>query len=157
MDTAPARFFGIGIVRNDPREAMLEAAQLTAAMIRYFAAGSVAATDFNPLPYLIAADRHTAQLTNGDTLHLFVLPWPAPIDVPQGYLAAFSASTRRWKRGVAPLQHALDAYVAEFVRQQEWGDVALEAHAFTEPNIHFLYMVMVREAEAGDAARPTGC
>jgi hypothetical protein len=128
---------------------MAQAAHLTAAMIRYFAAGSVTATHIDLLPYVIAADRHATQLTNGDTLHLFVLPWPAPIEVPQGYLAAFSASTRRWKRGAAPLTAALDAYVAGFVAQRGWSGVELERHAFTEQGIHFLYMIMVREERAG--------
>src|SRR5512134_3848064 len=145
MTTLPQRFFGVGIVRADPREAMTQAAHLTAALIRHFAAGSITATQVDLLPYLTAADRQATQLTNGDTLHLFVLPWPAPIAVPEGYLAAFSASTRRWKRGAAPLTAALDAYVAGFVAQRGWSGVELERHAFTEPGIHFLYMVMVRE------------
>jgi hypothetical protein len=145
LDTR-ARFFGIGIVRNDPREAMVRAAELTAAMIRHFATGTILASDFNPLPYLVAADRHMAALSNGDALHLFVLPWPAPIAVPPGYLAAFSASTRKWKRGAAPLTAALDAYVAEFVHQRGWSDIALEPYSFTEQGIHFLHMIMVREA-----------
>lgn len=147
MSGQSERFFGIGIVRNDPREAMVSAAELAAAMIRHFAAGSIAATDFSPLPYLTAADRHSAQLSNGDTMHLFVLPWPAPITVPQGYLAAFAASTRRWKHGAEPLRAALDAYVEAFVARRGWGDVELEAHAFTEQSIHFLYMVMVKEGQ----------
>jgi hypothetical protein len=146
MAGSSARYFGIGIVHNDPREAMTGAAGLAAAMIRHFAVGSVLAADFNPLPYLVAADRHTSTLFNGDTLHLFVLPWPAPIAVPEGYLAAFSASTRRWKQGAAPLVVALHTYIDRFIRERRWADVALEEHAFTEEGIHYLHMVMVKQA-----------
>jgi hypothetical protein len=146
MEPTPDRFFGVGVVRQDRREAMTEAAQLTAAIIRHFAAGSVVATTFNPLPYLTVADRHTAPLANGDTLHLFFLPWPEPIAVPAGYRAAFSASTRRWKRGAAPLMSALDAYVADFIRLRGWAETEFERHTFTEQNVHFLYIVMLTEA-----------
>jgi hypothetical protein len=80
------RYFGVGIVRADPHEAMTDAAQLTAQIIRSFRAAQTASA-FDPLPFLVAAERHATQLSNGDTLHLFVLPWPEPIEAPSESLA----------------------------------------------------------------------
>jgi hypothetical protein len=46
------RFFGVGTVRPDPREAMVDAAELTARIIRSFAAASGSDQMVTHLDYL---------------------------------------------------------------------------------------------------------
>jgi len=86
-------------------------------------------------------------LSAGDTLHLFVLPWPAPVTVPSGLLAIFAASTRRWKKGHAPLIQALDAFVDAFVRRRHWPleQIAIKRYDHTEPHLFFSHQVVVMD------------
>lgn len=159
MSNAPdnlfdTRYFAIGVVRSDPREAMIDAAELAAHMIRSFAADFTGdEMIIDPLPFMNAAERHSARLTTGDTLHLFVLPWPAPIALPDGWLGLFVASTRRWKRGQIALIEALDAFVDDFV-QRHWPleQLAIGRRPHTQPHLYFSYQVFV--AQLDDAATP---
>jgi hypothetical protein len=140
MDEQNTPYLGIGIVRADSRDAMIEAAQLTAQIVRSLVSDNQAVKD--ALPHLAQAQRHPIALSNGDTLHLFILAWPGT--APSGYRAVFAASTRRWKRGAEPLTKALDAFVADFVHQQGWDGSPIVQTNTTAPGLHFFAMRLVK-------------
>ncbi len=158
-DCQSTQYLGVGIITDDPHEALSQSAQLTTFVLRSFAytAGGDR-PDIDVELYLPHAQYYSHPITSKQTLRLAMLPATGTLRLPAEYIALVTLTTRSWRRGRPHVFQAADVIVTEFLRrtQRAADQVTIERVPYTRAQSFFACQVSIRQRELSSVRAVAG-